>query len=203
MTNNHVRRPLSTRQERWRMSLVPDLAKMADRIVGGHIDHLRLLLDWPIQFEMVEEAIFDPEDRSIWVWMAAPTDPRILLRHEVIHALREAKVFTMKEWQVLAASARQEWVDGFGMVPKYADLYGGRFDLCPAAIDDLITEEAVAERFATFGDHYMHWSEPARRILRDVESGRVARRPSGRGVGRNYQLTVKSPRPDDTGNHAC
>lgn len=64
-------------------------------------------------------------------------DPEITAGHEAVHALRNAGLFTPQEWATLEKAAKDRWIDELGV----RDIYRG-------VSDDVVTEEAIAQRFA-------------------------------------------------------
>lgn len=80
-------------------------------------------------------------------------NPMGVMRHEVIHALKELGAFTPKEWRVLESKAKSEWIDRFirepGLFDRYQQVYqdsNGSLD----GFDAYIAEEAIAEAFKYF-----------------------------------------------------
>lgn len=64
-------------------------------------------------------------------------DPGVTAGHEAVHALRNAGLFTPQEWATLEKAAKDRWIDELGV----RDTYRG-------VSDDVVTEEAIAQRFA-------------------------------------------------------
>jgi len=86
------------------------------------------------------EGRFSPNDLLIEVSRMA-FDPVGVARHESIHALRALGLFTDKEWQTLARTARKErWAETTGVDERYRGVYG-------ADADDKLLEEAIAWKF--------------------------------------------------------
>lgn len=94
------------------------------------------------------------KDGNIFVSLLA-LDPKAIMHHEEIHALRGLGLFTDKEWKLLVKEADKRGVkddpflDGKRSIRDvYPDTYGGRFMkdgvLDRGALDNAIDEEAVA-----------------------------------------------------------
>lgn len=80
-------------------------------------------------------------------------NPMGVMRHEVIHALKELGAFTAKEWRVLESKAKSEWIDRFirgaGTYERYQDVYQQNTGSLEG-FDEYIAEEAIAEAFKYF-----------------------------------------------------
>ena len=68
------------------------------------------------------------------------------LHHEVIHALKEAGLFTASEWKALSTAARSDW-----MKRKWPNL-GGK--TIPETYGDLSLDEQIEEAIAVAFEHY-------------------------------------------------
>lgn len=64
-------------------------------------------------------------------------DPEITAGHEAIHALRGAGLFTDQEWSVLSKAANERWIDELGVRDLYKNVS-----------DEIVVEEAIAQKFA-------------------------------------------------------
>jgi hypothetical protein len=164
--------------------MLPELHETAARIVGRHAAGVNILRELPIQFLPGEDAAYDLPTRTIWVSLSGMTDPRSGLRHEVIHALRSAGVFTRKEWSALVRGSKAEWMDFFDIRRRYKAVYQKRFALGRSDLDDIMEEEGVADRYGASWAVPMHWSEGVGRIIADIESGKIAKREAGTGSSR-------------------
>ena len=81
-------------------------------------------------------------------------NPLGVMRHEVIHALRELGAFTDAEWRVLSKAAKDKWIDQFFSPEKqeaYKALYlnnKGNLD----GFQEVMQEEAIAEAFRFYSE---------------------------------------------------
>jgi phage/plasmid primase-like uncharacterized protein/antirestriction protein ArdC len=90
---------------------------------------------------------FDPDRLLIEITRHA-LDPEAVLRHEAIHALRAIGLFTPAEWATLEQAARKQgWILTSGTRALYAARHA---DLAPPALEKLLVEEAIAERFSAW-----------------------------------------------------
>lgn len=91
-------------------------------------------------------------DKLIQVALSAE-NPMGVMRHEVIHALKELGAFTAKEWRVLEGKAKSEWVNKFireaGTYERYQQVYENATGSLEG-FDEYINEEAIAEAFKYF-----------------------------------------------------
>lgn len=91
-------------------------------------------------------------DKLIQVALSAE-NPMGVMRHEVIHALKELGAFTVKEWRVLEGKAKSEWVNKFireaGTYERYQQVYENATGSLEG-FDEYINEEAIAEAFKYF-----------------------------------------------------
>ncbi len=91
-------------------------------------------------------------DKLIQVALSAE-NPMGVMRHEVIHALKELGAFTAKEWRVLEGKAKSEWVNKFireaGTYERYQQVYENATGSLEG-FDEYIAEEAIAEAFKYF-----------------------------------------------------
>lgn len=80
-------------------------------------------------------------------------NPMGVMRHEVIHALKELGAFKPREWRALEKQAKSEWVDKFirqpGLYDRYQQVYQEQTGSL-TGFDEYITEEAIAEAFKYF-----------------------------------------------------
>jgi len=80
-------------------------------------------------------------------------NPLGVMRHEVIHALKELGAFTPAEWRVLTKRAREEWMGRFigdNMVELYRQQYLQDNNGDITGFQEYIEEEAIAEAFKFF-----------------------------------------------------
>lgn len=89
-------------------------------------------------------------------------NPLGVMRHEVIHALKELGAFTPAEWKVLSKAAKDKWIDQFfspELQQQYKDVYlehNGDLN----GFDAYMQEEAIAQAFR----FYTETKPPAGRI---------------------------------------
>jgi hypothetical protein len=208
---NKFRYAISDRQRR---AVVADVQESAQRILGHHLQKVMTANDLePFGFSSDEDGVFDPNTGVIWIALQGAQDPRSTIRHEAIHALRQAGVFTKPEWAALSRMAASEWIDRYNIRDRYEQLYRERFDLTDAQIEELLTEEAVADAFAYYMDDprgedvIARIFEKLRRFLEAVRSalkgqgfttasqvfsnidrGVMGRRDAGTGTSREFML---------------
>jgi hypothetical protein len=88
------------------------------------------------------------------IFIALDSDnPMGVMRHEVIHALKELGAFTDAEWKVLSKRARGEWINRFigpELVERYRKVYSDQNDGNMEGFQEYIEEEAIAEAFKYF-----------------------------------------------------
>lgn len=83
-------------------------------------------------------ASFREDGKHIIAWALGVDDPMGVARHEAIHALRTAGMFTKDEWAALAHEAVSDgWLDRYRIGRRYAD-----------QSPEVQIEEAIADRFA-------------------------------------------------------
>jgi hypothetical protein len=81
-------------------------------------------------------------------------NPLGVMRHEVIHALKELGAFTPAEWKALTKAAKDTWINQFfnrDMQDRYQRVYleqNGNLDGFP----EYLQEEAIAQAFRYFSD---------------------------------------------------
>ena len=83
-------------------------------------------------------------------------NPMGVMRHEVIHALKELGAFTDAEWKVLSKRAREEWINRFigpELVERYRQIYSDQNDGNMEGFQEYIEEEAIAEAFKYFDNN--------------------------------------------------
>ena len=126
--------PRRTFSEAERQAAFAELRAELDAIGAGAVG-LRLTAD------PADEAMGHYARGVIEVALAEPGTMRSVLRHEIVHALRDLGAFSDGDWDALAARARDEWLDAFDIRTRYAD-----------RPEEAQIEEAVAEA-------YRRWSE--------------------------------------------
>lgn len=190
----------------------------AQRILGHSMGRVVTALDLSVYgFDANEEAVYDPNSDMIYVAMQASGNPRSLARHEMIHKLRNAGVFTRQEWAVLSRMAQSRWISQYDIRARYERLYRERFDITADQVEELLIEEAIAEAFA---DHWLNPSasedlitriferikrfleavanaargqgyQTAEDVLGATERGDVGRRAPGSGQKRGFLLYAR------------
>ncbi len=161
-------------------ALENEIRTLADTILGHHLN--RLEIGTGTFGDQRYFGFFNPEHRLLAVSLDA-ADPRATLRHEAIHALRDAGVFTEREWTILGRTASNRWMDEYNIHDTYAH-YADQFPgLMPAEIEDLYREEAVAQAFQSYRDGNYRPAPLVRRIfdrlLRFLEAVANAARGEG------------------------
>lgn len=216
-TGNRFRFILNQKQA---AQIVYEIGNAAERILGHHLVKVVIVTNqeaWNGVFAEHEVAFFDPNTSIIYVALHGTQDPRLTVRHEAIHVLRHAGVFTAKEWAVLTRVAQSHWMHEFNIRERYESLYRQRFDLKPDQIEQLLIEEAIAEAFA---DHLStrpqdealitrifnrvmrfieavrnllagHGYTTAEQVLQEVETGAMGRRRAGEGQARQFPLSAR------------
>lgn len=82
------------------------------------------------------------------IQVALRGDPKKTLRHEVLHALKDAGLFTDAEWSALLRAAdRGKWLRKHKIWERYPDLHENRDPNRPT---EEAFEEAIADEFATW-----------------------------------------------------
>ena len=80
-------------------------------------------------------------------------NPMGVMRHEVIHALKELGAFKTREWRALERQAKSEWIGKFieepGLMERYQQVYQEQAGSLEG-FDEYIAEEAIAEAFKYF-----------------------------------------------------
>lgn len=208
---------MSPRQE---AELVAQVNDLSSRILGHHIARVNIIPDWEQWtqgFDANTEGEFNPDYNVISLALQGTRSALTNLRHEAIHALRQAAVFTKPEWAMLSRMADLRWMEEFSINERYAH-YREQFDISQDALNDILREEAVAEAFAHYLDNKLKPSDPlvARifekvkqflealanylkgrgfttvdQVFGKIESGAVAKRQRGAGEGRGYHLTAR------------
>lgn len=109
-------------------------------------------VDLNLEQGMTDEGSFSGQ--LIRIALDSP-DPLGILRHESIHALKEAGFFTDKQWASLEKAADEKWIDQFlkGQQVEYEGQRMSRFDAYMKEYGGnmaLIREEAIADAFRSF-----------------------------------------------------
>ena len=116
--------------------LEAELTKIAATLVPG----VKVRVSPELQDEVSGKFTATETERIIEV--AVRGDPRQTLRHEVIHAFKEAGLFTDGEWEALSDAATEgKWIRKHKIDSRYPDL----------SAEEQI-EEAIADEFADYTD---------------------------------------------------
>ena len=216
---NRYRYNISPQQE---AEITADIQATAKRILGRHLVGVEVRRDLSKEFSAEEDAVYDPNTGLIWVALQGKQNPRTSIRHEAIHALRNAGVFTKQEWAALTRMAHGKWIEQYDIRARYERLYRERFDFTEAQIQELIVEEAIAEGYAEhvalerddqsvagrIFTRLRRFLEAVRnmlagrgftsvdQIIRGVDEGQFGRRSARAGQGRDFLLYAKQPQQD-------
>lgn len=197
-----------------------ELNQVAERILGHRLNNVLLVDDPATEQRLLSEgrdAIFDPDTGLIALALRGSQDVKSTLRHEAIHALRNAGVLTKQEWAALSRLAERQWIDQYDIRSRYESMYGESLDITPEQLQELLVEEAIADAMA---DNWEAVQDPdsiigritqkirrflqalrsmlegrgftsAEQVLADIEAGRMADREPGSGEGRGFKLYAK------------
>jgi hypothetical protein len=197
-----------------------ELNQVAERILGHRLNNVLLVDDPATEQRLLSEgrdAIFDPDTGLIALALRGSQDVKSTLRHEAIHALRNAGVLTKQEWAALSRLAERQWIDQYDIRSRYESMYGENLDITPEQLQELLVEEAIADAMA---DNWESVQDPdsiigritqkirrfiealrsmlegkgfksAEQVLADIEAGRMADREPGSGEGRGFKLYAK------------
>ena len=176
--------PRRTLSEAERQAAFAELRAELDVIGAGAIG-LRLTAD------PADEAMGRYARGVIEVALAEPGMMRSVLRHEIVHALRDLGAISEDEWEILAARARDDWIDAFGIRERYA-----------GEPEEIVIEEAVAEAWRRWSESRLDAEERTSwlfaRIARLIETIREAFRGRGaRTVEDVFQAINRGERPVD------
>lgn len=188
-----------------------DIQQAAQTILGRHLIPVEVVQDL-----QDSDAYYDPNDVLIRVALAGTSDPRSSFRHETIHVLREAGVFTRAEWAALARKAQMTWLEEYKIDGRYAH-YREIFDLSPSQIEELMVEEAIADAFSDFWQKDRGDEDVVSRVMRrtkqflealanlargrgyvsvdqvleNIETGKIGQRAGKSAQGRGFELWAK------------
>ena len=201
---NSFRFAISDRQSR---ELTAEINQIAQRILGRRLAAVNVTRSLPGD----EDAYFDPNTGVIYIALQSVLDPRFNIRHEAVHALRQAGVMSQQEWAVLSRMAKTRWIEEYGIRERYGDLYRERFDIAPDQLEELMVEEAIADAMAQHAmkppadDVVSRIFQRVRQFLRavanmlagrgfttpeqilsSIETGGMAQRRQGTGQGRGF-----------------
>ena len=120
----------------------------------------------------------DPVTLKALITVALNTgdDPRRIVRHEVIHPLRELGMFTDEEWSVLKYQAiKEDWAGKYRIKDRYPELFNGDQPT------EAAYEEAIADDYSFWGFNKEKNAKPASTIV-----GRIYQR-----ITRFFQLLTR------------
>lgn len=191
---------------------VAQIQEAAQRILGRHLSGLEIYDFMPDG----KNQHFDSLTEIIRLAVRAAEDGLITIRHEGMHLLRQAGVFTAKEWAILAREADRRWIEQHDIRNRYWNTYKKRLAVTDSRLEELMQEEAIADAFSE------HWlKEPSEdligrifyrvkqfleavanlwrfgtfdtvdAILNRAESGKIAQRKRGSGQDRGFELFAK------------
>ncbi len=176
--------PRRTFPEAERQAAFAELRAELDAIGAGAVG-LRLTAD-------LEKGVEGRYARGvIEVALAEPNTMRSVLRHEIVHALRNLCAIGEDEWEILAARARDDWIDAFGIRERYA-----------GEPEEIVIEEAVAEAWRRWSESRLDAEERTSwlfaRIARLIETIREAFRGRGARTAEDvFQAIDRGKRPVD------
>ncbi|MCY4261586.1 MAG: strawberry notch family protein, partial [Rhodobacteraceae bacterium] len=108
---------------------------------------------------------FDPETLETVLTVALNTadDPRRIVRHEAIHALKSMGLFSKEEWSALKRQAdKQGWFKTYQIQKRYPDEYNG------AVPNETAYEEAIAEAYSHWAVNRTSTSAIATRVFKRI-----------------------------------
>ena len=169
--------------ERQAAAMTVAVNNAADRILGRKLGIGLKISD---RMPRGENPHYNPDEDFIHVALSAHTDTRITLRHEAIHALRQAGVFSPHEWAILSREAKKVWIWQYDIRRRYEARYRKRMTVTPEQLEELMIEEAVADAFSE------HWlKDPSEhviaRIFQRIKEFLIAVGNAARGLG--YKTT--------------
>ena len=177
--------------------------------IRTEIDKIINRLPKGVRVEMLDRLVFGGRDiNGMWdpymalVRIAMEDGADRVLRHEEIHVLRDLRLLSEREFEVLVARGlRDGLMEKFDIEARYTDVYADRFDGDPHALRAAQLEEMVAEMWANHrrGERYDglasgifrrltnfaeairnavtgHGFQSADQIFRRIETGQVAQR---------------------------
>ncbi|MCY4358383.1 MAG: hypothetical protein OXD01_12785, partial [Gammaproteobacteria bacterium] len=98
------------------------------------------------EFAEIADGAFDIIGGQAYIFYnLTAKNPTHSMHHEILHALREARLFTNEEWSKLSEMAVKEWIAKHNIEDRYPELFDDNGKPTEAAI-----EEAIAEEFADY-----------------------------------------------------
>lgn len=150
-----VRKSLA-KEKKETVEIPPEIQKKIDlleKVLRKNLDKFGLKgVNLNLEQGMTDEGSFSGQ--LIRIALDSP-DPLGILRHESIHALKEAGFFTDKQWASLEKAADEQWIDRFlkGQEVEYEGQRMSRYDAYMKEYGGntaLIREEAIADAFRSF-----------------------------------------------------
>lgn len=213
---NPYRFVISAKQQ---AQITREITQIAERILGHRLARVEIVTnqaEWDETFSPEEDAVYDPNTGIIYLALHGSQDLRSTLRHEAVHALRQAGVITAQEWAVLSRMSQTRWIEQYGIRDRYEEFYRERFDITEAELEQILIEEAIADAMAdSWGKapaedvvsrifaRIKAFLEAVRNALRGqgfttasqiitgIEQGSMARRRPGTGQGRDILLYAR------------
>lgn len=158
---------------------MPEIRAEIDKVIARLPDTVRLEVQDRIVFPLgdgrsaVLDGYFDRLDGVIRVALDSQNPARVA-RHEEVHALRNAGLFSGSEWDALRAYVRDNDLrKTYGVDDRYKEVYGRRVN-DPDRLEEMLDEEAIAEAFARWrggadmGSTLNRIFERIRKFLADV-----------------------------------
>lgn len=205
--------------EKVRENIAEDVQRYARRILGHEITVrvVRKIVDAQGRDTGMAGA-YSNRDKAVFIALDHAVNWRGTLRHEAIHALRDAGVITPAEWKVLSRYAEKIWMPRNPHIREnYEGYYRDKFTALSAAeIEDVVVEEGVAdvferERLGTLPDNVpgairrlirkiLDFMERVRNLVEgagfktagdifgEIESGRAIERERRQENRRGYEL---------------
>ncbi len=202
------------------------IVDIVNRIMGPNSDLVRLWTAtdpgiWNRYFAG-NDALLDGQRRLISIALFGSQDSKTLIRHELIHFMRQLGMFTGQEWAVLRRVAQQRWIAQYDIRARYGDLAQQYPHLSNLEIEQLLEEEAIAAAFAEHAnDKAQRQSQgvlarifnkvieiiealgnawrgngftSVEQVLETIERGDVGRRPEGSGQDRGFAVDEAAAR---------
>ena len=158
------------------MEIEDQIDQLAQKLLGHNIAAVDLVHDY-----LPDDATGEYLEGVIRVAMTGP-DPVGTLRHEAIHALRRAGVFSAKEWAVLERRSIERWMDQHDIEGIYGDFYESQ-GVSPYVADLMKIEEGVAFAFAAWNDGRYNAPPRIRAIFQKIKAFIEAVRNYLEGLG--------------------
>ena len=107
---------------------------------------------------------FTPDQQAGIITVALHGNPTETLRHEIVHALRSAGLFTPKEWASLSRAAVRKggWIEKYEIDRRYPEYFEAD------APSDAAVEEAVADAFGEWGTNRSGFSATVTQLFERI-----------------------------------